>query len=402
MLDKMSEYYIWFLLLISFGSVKTEGGCETGSGRLKEKEDLASKPLSIADGGYGNCSQTLKPEDLENCTEKCERDSDCFLVNTTDFQYVNESTVFLNGNYFKVLLNSSQGLVVSANICQNETSPSERAPYSPTIELYIGNTLSILGYSLILLTFSLFKELRTCPAKIMAIAAVAIIASNIIVILGHSSITGDSGFCKVVAIFLHFFLLSHYTWTTILLFEVCYSFYRASRLIPVHVQENTRCKHIMYSTVSTIPLMIVAPCVILSYTAPDVIQYGRNFRFGQCWFIEFASSMVALIVPAIVLFVFQLVFFVVGSFLLATSSKGGNTVKRTPYVRILFAVFFSSHIIWLVVYVVYFSIPSKPLIIFFILSSTQGFVIFFGFYGTKKVWKLYTSLLSSIMSSLKS
>ena len=105
--------------------------------------------------------------------------------------------------------------------------------------------------------------------------------------------------------------------------------------------------HVATACFNSIPLMIVAPCAILSYTAPDVIQYGRNPTNGLCWITEFASSMVALILPAMVLFVFQLVFFVVGSFLLTTSSKGGDGIKRTPYVRILLAMFFSSHITWI-------------------------------------------------------
>ena len=49
-------------------------------------------------------------------------------------------------------------------MCQHLMS-SKPAPYLDTIELYVGNTLSIIGHSLILSSFSLFKELRT---KIMA------------------------------------------------------------------------------------------------------------------------------------------------------------------------------------------------------------------------------------------
>ena len=95
---------VCFLLLISFGSVKTERASETVSGRLEE-EDLASNTLPIADGGfdgdYGNCCLVLKSEDLESCT----------LVNATDFQYVNKSAVAFNG---EVLLNSRTTFVCAS------------------------------------------------------------------------------------------------------------------------------------------------------------------------------------------------------------------------------------------------------------------------------------------------
>ena len=400
---RMSKF-LCLLLLSSFGTGKTETAYnhnEAGSGQLEGSNDLSPNPLSsyAHEMNYENCCEVLNSEDLGKCSElqllKCECGS-VITLNASDFQDVNESTVLFNGGYFGVLLNSSQGhLVVCANVSQNVASSTQ--PLATLI--YIGNTLTIIGYSLGLLTFFLFEELRTCPAKILAIIAATVIVTAILIMIGVSDAAGDSEFCKALAIFTHFFILSYFMWMTILLFEVCYSFYCASRLIPVRVK-NTRCKYIMYSTASTIPLMIVILSIIISYTAPTMILYGRNPE-GICWLIDFTSTMVALNLPAIILFVFQLIFFAISSFLLATSSKGGDDVKRTPYIRILLTVFFSSHISWLVGFITfafrsYWS--SYPVLI---LSSIQGFVVFFGFYGTKKVWRLYTSLLSNIVSHLR-
>ena len=320
------------------------------------------------------------------------------VLNAGEFEYVDENAVSFNDLTLEVQLNTSRGLpVVCASLSQNEV------PLHSYIA-YIGDSLSILGCILVLITFCLFKELRTFPAKIIINIAIVILATNVLIILSVSGATKSLMLCDAVAIMLHFFMLAQFSWMTIMCFEMCRSFYHASRLIPFRMK-SMRCKLVVYHILAwTVPLIIVVISVIVNYSTSSFVLYGSNPRWEEiiCSIVDFLALIVCLLIPGGILVLLQLILFSAGIYFLVSSSKSKKSSsgeKSTPYLRVLLAMFFASNIMWVIAFAAFVSRVSWVWYPFLILFSIQGFVLFFGFYGTKRVLKLYTATCSKFYHS---
>ena len=183
--------------------------------------------------------------------------------------------------------------------------------------------------------------------------------------------------------------------------EISYTFYLASRLIKVDPKRN-RQKSILYFVLSwSVPLVTVSICIVLNYSTPNLIQYGRNavVESNSCWINHFSSAVVVFLLPIATSALIQSVFFIIVFSLLCTINrrKGNERVgdKNTPYLRILFAFYIASHIMWLFGFLALLINTNWAWYPFVILQSTQGLILFIGFFGTKKVLMLYISKLPS-------
>ena len=327
-----------------------------------------------------------------NLSLSCDCES-LLVLNVSEFEYVDNSTVLLNGLTLEVQFKSSQGLpVVCTNLIQN---PGVSFPVAFKVIAYVGDSLSIIGCCLVFLTFFLFQELHTLPAKIMVNVAITVLIGNVVLILNVAGTTRNSDFCVAIAIFTHFIVLAQFSWMTIMCGEVCHSFYQASRLIPVRVEGMGR-KLLVYITIAwTTPLLVVVPSIIVNFSTPALVQYGNQ---GQlvCWVSHFGSEILVIIIPAAITVFIQSVLFAGSIFFLVKTSKSRNSdrgEKRTPYLRVVVAMFFASNIVWIFGLIALSFSSTWLSYLFVILISSQGFVIFFGFYATRKVLKLYIARL---------
>ncbi len=387
----MMKYFCIFFIFVSLMS-----SCKSGFNG--EASQLEHGPV---DEELVDCCNIVKTEDCANLSLSCDCES-LVALNDSKFEYLDGDTVLFNGLTLEVQLNTSQGLPVVCNISQNGTVSGDLFPDYPVgfdIITYACASLSIIGCSLVFVTFFLFKDLRTFPAKIVVHIAITILVANVlhIISIGESK---SSELCDTVAILLHFFILAQFSWMTVMCFEVCHSFYLASQLIPVRV-ESTRYKLLAYCIVAwTIPLLIVAVSVIVNYTTP-LVRYGVNHKWkeGICWINHSLSGLVAFIVPVCVFVLLQLVLFAATGFYFVKSSKNknrsdGNGEKNTPYLRVLLAMFSASNLVWILGVIAFAVNTSWVWYPFLVLGSIQGFILFLGFYGTRKVLKLYISKFS--------
>ena len=384
---------------------------EVNTSMERDIYDGESASILYSDEELGECCRILSAMHLAsyaNLSLSCDCES-LVVLNASEFEYVDENTVSFNGLTLEVQLNTSQGLpVVCANFSQNGTVIGESSVvYAAGYDIitYTGGSLSVIGCSLLLLTFFLFKDLRTFPAKIMVHVAITILFTNALMILTVSRVTESSRLCDAVSILLHFFVLSEFSWMTIMCFEVCQSFYHASRLIRVRM-DSMQYKLLVYNVIGwSVPFLIVTTSVIVNYAVPALIQYGINPGERICWISDYHSAIVAFLIPIVIVILLQLILLGCGGYFLVASSKNwksGSSEKKTPYFRVVLAMFFTSNIMWILGFMALVVNTSWAWYPFLILTSIQGFVIFFGFYGTKKVLMLYIACFSKFYHSLSS
>ena len=264
---------------------------------------------------------------------------------------------------------------------------------------YIGCSLSVIGCALVLITYGLFKELRTLPGKILMNLAATILMSNVFILAGGplTQAVRNAHLCTSVAILLHFIFLAQFTWMSVMSFEMARTFNRARKLI-LDSDELKRNILLTYLLIGWgVPLTLTLISIIVNYTADGLVLYGvlEDGRVGSCWINHSESVIVAFAVPLIISVVFNGVLFFFVSLLLCKASISQTKLqkqKNIPYVRVNFAIFTITGLTWVFGFVALLAGTAWSWYLFIILNSTQGFIIFIAFLFSIKTLKLYLGL----------
>ena len=100
---------------------------------------------------------------------------------------------------------------------------------------YVGCTLSVIGSAIVLLTYTLFKELRTLPGKILMNVTATILANCLFLMIGVpvASAVEKDALCEAAAISLHWLVLSQFLWMSVMRFELLCIMYRSAKYRPI-------------------------------------------------------------------------------------------------------------------------------------------------------------------------
>ena len=330
-------------------------------------------------------------------------------LNVSDiFSYVDENSVAYGGEVYDVEFNNSRGEPVicvdfsnNGTLVTNTTIEYYAYPIGFFILTYIGCSLSVIGCALVLLTYLLFKELRTLPSKILMNLTVAILISNILILFGGpiaGAFPDVLELCVTIAILLHFFSLSQFSWMSMMSLEMTRTFYRASKL---RTEEMKRSKSIIFTIYFIIgwslPLLISVVTIVVNYSTEGLVHYGifEDGTLGSCWINHFESAIVAMVVPVAISLAFNTIMFAIVAMFLIQAYKSLKKMSKSNYLyfRLTVAVFAISGLTWGFGFVAILVGAAWPWYPFIILNSIQGFVIFLTFLCTQKIGKLYLTLL---------
>ena len=332
-------------------------------------------------------------------------EGDLIKLNKSDFELIRNNSVSFGGEIYTILGYDNDLPLICANVSENETTVRNATRNHSSqnvggiVLIYVGNTLSVIGCAIILLTYTLFKELRTLPGILLMNVAAAILANCLFLMIGFpvASISGIDGLCEAVAIFLHWLVLSQFFWTSVMSFGILRIMYRSFKCRPLEKGATVQKIFSLYFFIGWgIPLIITIFSVILNYTT-SAIGYGIN-RF--CFINNIASFILVFLMPVVltllfnaITFTFTLVFLLRASWNQARLKKQNNI----SYLRLLLCVFSVSGLSWMFGFVVILVRDDWAWYLFIIFTSTQGLVICVTFIFNKKVGQLYKMKLSKLM-----
>ena len=323
-------------------------------------------------------------------------------LNDTEFTPLSNNTVLVDGKEEEVVGYSDNGQLL---ICpDNYVKVNITLYFYPIgfIELtYIGCSLSVIGSALVLITYGLFKELRSLPSKILMNLAFANLVTNLLILIGGpvSQAFPITQFCIAVAILLHFFSLAQFAWMSVMSFEVARKFHQAKRLI----EDTERDKFyllIVYTIIAWgLPLLITAISVIVNFTATGLVLYGvlLDNRQGSCWINHRESALVAFVVPLIVAISFNFVMFIIVTIYIIMAARSQAKLKKedgTPFFRLNVTIFCTTGLTWIFGFIAILAGGTWAWYLFIIFNSIQGFVIFIAFLFKCKILTLYLSFFS--------
>ena len=341
-----------------------------------------------------------------DCSSEC-NESLIELNETDSFQYVGDGSILFANQVLEVEFNTSRGFpVVCINFTENGTElvnmtiTTFRYPSGYFVLTYIGCSLSVIACVLLLVTYGLFKELRTLPSTIVMNLAVAIIIGYLLILLGGPVVAAfpTVELCASIAILLHYFFLSQFSWMSIMSFEMTRTFYQGYKL---RMTESKGFKINLLVTYLFIgwgtPLIITVVTIIVNYTTDGLVLYGvqEDGTLGSCWINHLESSVVAFIVPLVLSLLFNSVAFTITLVFICNAARSQAKLhkdKNIPYIRLTVAVFSISGLTWLFGLLAIFSSAAWTWYPFIVFNTLQGLLIFIVFLATKRVILFYRGL----------
>ena len=290
-------------------------------------------------------------------------------------------------------------------ICTNSTQtrtprkPFFTLPVGADILMYVGLAIDIVSGLLFLLTFFLFKELRTFFSKLMANFVLAILLGDVMY-LAEGPLFTYSELCIAFSIVLHYAFLCRFSWMSAMGSELVRSFYNVKRM-----KKDTVNKWILLSVYMSVawlsPLVVVIPTIIVNFTVENSVGYGVGSR---CWLTQPVGMAVAFGVPVFFSIVYNTIAFVVVMVIVVQMRRDSKTKsednvglrKQSPQkdVRFAIALFTLTGLSWLFAFLVMFSPAlSWAWYLFIIFNTTQALAVLIAFIFTGKVLHLYSSLL---------
>ncbi|KAL9971178.1 hypothetical protein ACROYT_G023670 [Oculina patagonica] len=236
-----------------------------------------------------NESQEWSP----NCT--------AIAFNKTDYVQLSNGSVYLKPHN-KVYNNISytirdNRLLLCVNFSRNVTRLEKeegkyvisKTPASLQLISSIGCIVSMVSLVLLLITYFLFAELRNLPGKIIINLALSLLLYQSVFFSAVKHHDQDT--CLAVAVLLHFFVLTSFTWMNVMAYDVHRIFTISDGLRAVNQQENYNrrlMKYCLYAWGS--PAVVVFVCVIVDHVKKGSIGYVM----GATWILGIAANLKAL------------------------------------------------------------------------------------------------------------
>ena len=359
--------------------------------------------LQVNETELGN-DETLPITVTINCTAP-------IALNSSEYEPVDNHTILYQGMTVNIVTRDHLGRPV---ICTNFTNSGEeqknktltKPPIAYAVLTYIGTSVSILGSLAILITYSIFKELRSLPTKILMNLAATFLASDLLILLTgvHAITQFPLPLTTTMAILLHFFMLGRFSWMSLMAFESCRVLSLAAKLQQNISERSKTVLLLIYLLIGWgLPLTITVITIIVNFTTDGLVLYGEtsNGSAGEPWINHPASLAVAFVAPVALSLLFNAAAFITSGVMLCRqvssdkSRDGKLKIKENlRYFRVIVALFTAMGLTWLFGFLALISQLSWAWYPFIILNTTQTLWIAAAFLLTKKTGNLYLSKIT--------
>ena len=257
---------------------------------------------------------------------------------------------------------------------------------------YVGLSLSILSFLLVLVTYSLFKELRTLPGiNLMNLSLAHLLVDFLYLATGYIRVNIA---CVTIAIFLHYFFLVSFMWMSIIAFETWQVFSKI-RIQQRNPNSRKRCfKLFRRNAMGWLPAFVfIVICVALDQSNTVTFRYGG---IKGCWINNSTANLYFFVLPVALFISFNAIFFVLTVRAIRQTKNQTRWATREAQYRKTAAVFLKLFIVmgftWIfgflkVLVSKYFEYP------FIIFTTLQGLYVALAFVFTSRVKQMYYKLL---------
>ena len=309
----------------------------------------------------------------------------------------NGGKVYNEGTYEK----QNDTFWICTNFTVNGTKEiwlEEVVEHSLKIITIVGLSLSVGSLCTLLITYSIFSELRTLPGISLMNLSFSVLTSHLLWLVG-SGLTSETKLCTAISVGLHFVFLTSFIWMSIIAKDTWCAFTKNRCSTNGMTQREKRKRYLRSMAIGWVsPLMFCLFTFTLDKTNTVDIGYGGT---EGCWIQSTSSNLYFFAAPMGVLLLLNAVFFILTVKSIRESVKklqmatGKKRSKRELgiFVRISALMGFT----WVFGFM---SSLHLYLSYAFVISCTlQGVYIAVAFLFTKRIMKLYLVMLSTGRSS---
>ena len=260
-----------------------------------------------------------------------------------------------------------------------------------------GSGILLLTCISLLITYALFKELRTLPGKCIMSYTGAMAMSQILFLFG-SRLTNNNTVCTAMGFCLHFFILCQFTWSNVLATDLCRTFVLTKRIRPPQ-RDSTFLIYNLYAWGA--PFIVCLIAVILDQRTNVNIDYASD---RICWLQPGRALFVAFVVPVAVILVYNFLAFITLTVSIYRTSKAGSmahsemtenqrTMSRIrQQLKIFLGAFSLLGLSWIPAFLAAIDELEWLWYVFMIATIVQGIFLFGVFVLNQKVRGLYAKI----------
>lgn len=349
------------------------------TGELIHKKDYWSNQTN------GTTESLLVLGDIHVCRKTLECSGEFVQLEESEYVILSNGSLYRNGSH---MISDFVKVDGKPAICITPSSDSSRTDVVLVVISNVGISLSVVCLLLVLITYSLFKELRTVPGvNLMNLCLSLLLAHSLFMAAGATHI---HLICTSIAVLLHYFYLSSFVWMSIIAFDTYRTFSRTC-----HTRQRTGKLKARFLAFGWLPaLVFVVICFSLDQSGLVAIGYGGR---DHCWINNPRSNTFVFVIPVAFSILFNGLFFLLTVISIRKIKKQTQKVGNAANSRRSMVLFVKLAVLlgftWIFGYLKilvssYFEYP------FVILTSLHGVYIAVGFVFTARVKKMYGSLFS--------
>ena len=265
--------------------------------------------------------------------------------------------------------------------------------------------LSLLGCLAILLTYSLFKELRSLPGKILMNLASAILVASALTLVSLF-VVDERSVCKTIAVLLHYSYTSEFCWMSVLSFEIARALHQASAAQVRHSKRTERLRLLAYFVIGWgLPTIVIVYTVAVNFTHNEYVRYGGPDECDQgaarcpnryCFITEARGFIFSLFVPVGVSLLFNFSAAVFIGYMITRATYNRYKLNMNPtvtYIWVLISVICITGVAY-VLSAIFLSIRIHygygwALYMFAALGTAQGFFVSVIFILKRRIVEMY-------------
>ena len=240
----------------------------------------------------------------------CDSENNTVIESLVCFDYKNNNSL----NHSK--LSQNQTIVKITKMALGDTIKSYIT--------FLGNIISILSLIILLLVYSIFKNLRNLAGKILMSLSASLLFAQIFFLISNYISKDELEFqiykkitlCYLFGLLTHYFYLTYFAWSNIMSFDLFITFYST------HKKNNSTKTFIKYSVYAwTLPFVIL---VILFTVRLSIDNQYQIYALNVCFLTYKQDLLIFFITPVSSFLILNLIFFIMSIVSIRNVDRSSN------------------------------------------------------------------------------
>ena len=344
---------------------------------------LYCPPMLIAENG-----KCISKKGLVSSYEQTNEDCAFLELKEHEYEILNGTSIYLISlnrtvDSSKLFVNNTSVYICNL-LLQNVTTYYQFSTLD-IVEYYLtlfGLIFSIIALVITMLVYIMIPDLRNLPGKnLMSLMTALLLAQFLFLFSSHA--VNDRMACTIIAICVHYFFLSSFSWMNVIAYDLFITFSQSQSRV---YSQNSRLFY-RYSVYAWLfPSLIVVPAIIIEFSSSNDSKFKPRYGEPICLISSKYALILFFLGPLAIFKLFDIAAFVCTSCHISMSRRQSSVARRYTFCSFLLYIklSFIMGLTWLFAFVALLSNNKIIWYLFIIFNTMQGVFIGLSFLLTKR------------------